>query len=54
MDADLLQAFDQVAREGSFTRAAARMDLTQGAVSLRIQALEGRLGGLLFRRGRRL
>ncbi len=54
MDADLLQAFDQVARECSFTRAAARLDLTQGAVSLRIQALEGRLGGLLFRRGRRL
>ncbi|MGQ3072128.1 MAG: LysR family transcriptional regulator [Ferrovibrionaceae bacterium] len=54
MDVDLLQAFDQVAREGSFTRAAARLDLTQGAVSLRIQALEARLGGLLFRRGRRL
>ncbi|MFJ7414008.1 LysR family transcriptional regulator [Streptomyces sp. NPDC098077] len=37
-----------VAETGSFTRAAARLDYTQSAVSRRIAALEKRAGGPLF------
>src|SRR4051812_9886468 len=47
-------AFDRVAREGSFSRAALALGIGQPAVSSRIQALERALGGLLFRRGRRI
>jgi DNA-binding transcriptional LysR family regulator len=39
-----------VARFGSITAAANRLGVTQGAVSQRIQRLEGRLGTLLFLR----
>ncbi|MFW5748468.1 MAG: LysR family transcriptional regulator [Chloroflexota bacterium] len=50
-----LEAFERAAREGSFTRAAEVLGLTQPAVSLRITALEAELGGQLFeRRGRQL
>ena len=38
-----LQAFVMVAREGSFTRAAARLGVTQSALSQTIRALETRL-----------
>jgi DNA-binding transcriptional LysR family regulator len=47
-------AFDRVAREGSFSRAALALGIGQPAVSSRIQALERALGGALFRRGRQV
>jgi LysR family transcriptional activator of nhaA len=47
--------FRAVARDGNLTRAAARMNLSQSALSAQIRALEGRLGHALFeRRGRAL
>lgn len=50
-----LEAFERAAREGSFTRAAETLGLTQPAVSMRVTQLESELGGLLFeRRGRHL
>jgi LysR family transcriptional regulator, low CO2-responsive transcriptional regulator len=49
-----LIAFERVAREGSFSRAALALGIGQPAISSRIQALEGALGGSLFRRGRRI
>ncbi len=50
-----LIAFERVAREGNFTRAAEALNLTQPAVSTRIALLEKELGGQLFeRRGRQL
>jgi DNA-binding transcriptional LysR family regulator len=49
-----LLAFDRVAREGSFSRAALVLGIGQPAVSSRIQALEAALGGAVFRRGRRI
>lgn len=55
MEIGQLEAFDRVARDGNFTRAAESMDLTQPAVSTRISLLENELGGQLFeRRGRTL
>jgi DNA-binding transcriptional LysR family regulator len=54
MDFDQLAAFDRVAREGSFSRAAAALDLGQPAISARIAALENGVGGQLFTRGRRI
>lgn len=55
MEIGQLEAFDRVARDGNFTRAAEAMDLTQPAVSTRISLLESELGGQLFeRRGRTL
>lgn len=55
MEIGQLEAFDRVARDGNFTRAAESMDLTQPAVSTRISLLETELGGQLFeRRGRTL
>ena len=45
-----LHAFEAAARHLSFTRAAAELGVTQGAVSQRIKALEARLGAPLFRR----
>src|SRR2546423_9157439 len=52
MDIAQLAAFDRVAREGSFSRAAISLGIGQPAVSSRIQNLEDALGGALFRRGR--
>jgi DNA-binding transcriptional LysR family regulator len=50
-----LDAFVRVAREGTFTRAAELLNLTQPAVSMRIAQLEAELGSPLFeRRGKRL
>jgi DNA-binding transcriptional LysR family regulator len=54
MDTDQLDAFLGVAREGSFSRAAAALGLGQPAVSARIAALEAQLGGRLFARGRHI
>lgn len=50
-----IAAFEAAARHQSFTRAAAELNLTTGAVSHAIKALETRLGQLLFEReGRRV
>ena len=53
MDREQLAAFDRIAREGSFTRAAIYLGIGQPAISARIQALEEQVGGILFTRGRR-
>lgn len=45
-----LTAFDAVARTGSFTAAAALLDLTQGAISRQIAQLEEQLGTSLVER----
>lgn len=53
MEIQNLEAFLHVARERSFTRAAAALFLTQPSVTARIQALEQQIGRPLFeRRGR--
>jgi DNA-binding transcriptional LysR family regulator len=49
-DLDLLVVFAVVAREGSFTRAAQLLGVTQPSVSARVQRLERRLGEPVFRR----
>lgn len=50
-----LRYFRAVAHEGSLTRAAARLNLSQSALSVQVRALEDRLGHPLFDRvGRRL
>ena len=48
-----LEIFALVVQEGSFSAAAARLFMTQSAVSQHIQSLEAGLGTKLFRRGRR-
>jgi DNA-binding transcriptional LysR family regulator len=53
MDINQLVAFDRIVREGSFSRAAWGLDLTQPTISARIQALEQEVGGPLFVRGGR-
>jgi LysR family glycine cleavage system transcriptional activator len=45
-----LTAFESAARHSSFTRAAAELNLTQGAISRQIRQLEDQLGAQLFRR----
>lgn len=50
MDVNALQAFTAVAELSSFSEAAARLHLTQPAVSKRIRQLEGELGRRLFDR----
>ncbi|MFL5311957.1 MAG: LysR family transcriptional regulator, partial [Myxococcales bacterium] len=52
MTVDQLVAFERVAREGSFSRAAAALRLGQPAISARILALEDEVGGSLFVRAR--
>lgn len=55
MELGQLEAFERTHREGSFTRAADALGLTQPAVSTRIAQLEAELGGPLFvRSGRKL
>ncbi len=50
MDFDALRAFIFVSDQGSFSRAAARLHLTQPAVSKRVALLENHLGVKLFDR----
>ncbi len=45
-----LRAFEAAARNRSFTRAAAELGVTQGAVSRHVRSLEDRLGFALFER----
>lgn len=55
MDPRRLRAFVTVAREGGFTQAAAKLHLSQSAVSQQVAALEQELGATLFlRSGRRV
>jgi DNA-binding transcriptional LysR family regulator len=48
-----LAAFVEVARQGSFARAAAALHLTQPAISMQIRELESAVGLPLFERSRR-
>ena len=48
-----LRAFAAVAREGSFSRAAARLFVTQPAISKHVASLEAELGAQLLVRDRR-
>lgn len=50
LDLDAVRAFIRIAELGSFTRAAEAMRTTQGAVSLKLQRLEDRLGCRLLDR----
>ena len=50
LDLDAVRAFTRIAELGSFTRAAEAMRTTQGAVSLKLKRLEGRLGCRLVER----
>jgi LysR family transcriptional regulator, low CO2-responsive transcriptional regulator len=54
MDMQQLTAFERVTREGSFSRAAWALGVSQPTISARIQALENAVGGALFRRGRKV
>ena len=47
-----LKAFEAAARSESFTRAAEELNVTQGAVSHQVKALEATLGIKLFNRER--
>ncbi len=49
-----IRAFLAVVEEGSFTRAARRMGITQPAVSAQIASLEAAVGHPLFERGAQL
>lgn len=53
MELQQLRGFYEVAREGSFTRAADRLFLTQPAVSQQVRALEEEVGHTLLLRGRK-
>ncbi len=53
MEIRQIEAFLAVIQEGSFTNAAAHLNLTQPSLSARIQQLEQSLGGELFFRGQR-
>ena len=50
MDVRQLEMFRAVAEEGSFTRAAVRLHVSQSAVSRQLLLLEGELGGPLLHR----
>ncbi|MGH2536382.1 MAG: LysR family transcriptional regulator [Candidatus Promineifilaceae bacterium] len=53
MEFHQLEAFVALAREGSFTAAAERLNLSQPSLSARIGRLEASLGGRLVERGKR-
>jgi DNA-binding transcriptional LysR family regulator len=52
VDLDQIRTFDRIAQDKSFTKAAARLNVTQATVSMRMRALEDLLGVPLFHRGR--
>lgn len=52
MDLDQIRTFDRIAQDLSFTKAAAKLNVTQATVSMRMRALEDQLGVPLFHRGR--
>lgn len=52
MDLDQIRTFDRIAQDLSFTKAAAKLNVTQATVSMRMRALEDLLGVPLFHRGR--
>jgi LysR family transcriptional regulator, carnitine catabolism transcriptional activator len=54
MDLDQIKTFDRIAQDLSFTKAAARLNVTQATVSMRVRALEDLLGVPLFHRGRKV
>jgi DNA-binding transcriptional LysR family regulator len=54
MDIDQLRSFDRIVRDGSFTKAAARLNVTQATISMRMRTLEQHVGGPLFLRGRKV
>jgi LysR family carnitine catabolism transcriptional activator len=53
MDLDQLLTFERIVREGSFSKAAFALGVSQPTVSARVQALETSLGSPLFVRGRK-
>ncbi len=50
MEIGQLEAFDKIVTEGSFSRAAEALSITQPSISARIALLEAELGGALFER----
>jgi len=52
MDITLIKTFIEVANSGSFVAGSERLFVTQSAVSLRVQRLEGSLGHALFSRSK--
>ena len=48
-----IEGFVEIAQRGNLSRAAEALHVTQPALTARIHALEGELGGPLFVRGRR-
>ncbi len=52
MDVDMARTFLAVVETGSFVEAAERVFITQSTVSMRIKALEERLGKTLFKRSK--
>ena len=53
MDLRRMEMFRAVAEEGSFTKAAERLHVSQSAVSRQVKLLEEELGGVLLHRGPR-
>jgi DNA-binding transcriptional LysR family regulator len=53
MDLRQLDMFRAVAEEGTFTKAAERLHVTQSAISRQVKLLEEELGGVLLHRGGR-
>ena len=54
MDIEQLIAFERIAREGSFSKAAWLLGIAQPTISARIQGLEREVGGMVFKRGRKM
>jgi DNA-binding transcriptional LysR family regulator len=52
VDIGLISTFLEVVARGSFVAAAEKLNISQAAVSMRIQAMESELGSTLFQRGR--
>ena len=53
MDLAQIETFDCIVREGNFSRAAWKLDLTQPTISARVQSLEEEMGVSLFLRSGR-